>query len=96
MAKSGKLIFQGRSFLEGKIQKIGKKFFENLLFKTFVNSQIFSFLLGDLCEDALDLSSGKLNIDNSWRLGTYCQWLLPVEDDNSYITVEFHKLEVST
>ena len=61
-----------------------------------VNSQIFSFLLGDLCEDALDLSSGKLNIDNSWRLGTYCQWLLPVEDDNSYITVEFHKLEVST
>ena len=26
LAKSGKLIFQGRSFLEGKIQKNGKKF----------------------------------------------------------------------
>ena len=26
LAKSGKFIFQGRSFLEGKIQKNGKKF----------------------------------------------------------------------
>ena len=56
----------------------------------------FSFLQGDLCKDALDLSSGTLNIDNSWKVGTYCQWLIPIEDDNSYITLEFHKLEVST
>ena len=26
LAKSGKVIFQGRAFLEGKIQKNGKKF----------------------------------------------------------------------
>ena len=31
LAKSGKLIFQGRSFLEGKIQKNGKKSTLNFL-----------------------------------------------------------------
>ena len=33
LAKSGKLIFQGRSFLEGKIQKNGKIFKKILLFQ---------------------------------------------------------------
>ena len=31
LAKSGKLIFQGRSSLEGKIQKNGKKFFKKFI-----------------------------------------------------------------
>ena len=31
LAKSGKVIFQGRSFLEGKIQKNGKNFFKNFI-----------------------------------------------------------------
>ena len=31
MAKSRKLIFQGRSFLEGKIQKMKKKFSKNFI-----------------------------------------------------------------
>ena len=56
----------------------------------------FSFLQGDLCKDALDLSSGTLNIDNSWDVGTYCKWLLPIVDDSSYITLEFQDHDVST
>ena len=31
LAKSGKLIFQGRSFLEGKIQKNGNNFLKNFI-----------------------------------------------------------------
>ena len=31
LAKSGKLIFQGRSFLEGKIQKNGKNFLKHFI-----------------------------------------------------------------
>ena len=56
----------------------------------------FSFLQGDVCKDALDLSSGTLNIDNSWKLGTYCKWLLPIVDGSSYITLEFQDHDVST
>ena len=31
LAKSGKVIFQGRAFLEGKIQKNGKKFLNSFI-----------------------------------------------------------------
>ena len=54
-----------------------------------------SFLQDDVCEDALDLSNGTLIIEDKWPLGTSCQWLLSIEDANSYITLEFHDLNVS-
>ena len=44
----------------------------------------------------MDLSKGTLNIDNSWKFGTHCKWLLPIIDDSYYITLEFQDYDVST
>ena len=51
--------------------------------------------LDNLCENALDLSNGKLVVDNNWKIGTYCQWLISAEDENSYTTLEFQNMNVS-
>ena len=51
-------------------------------------------ILDNLCQNALDLINGKLIVDNNWPFGTYCQWLISAEDENSYITLEFQNLNV--
>ena len=61
---------------------------------------ILLFWLGEedeFCKNALDLSNGTgtLTIANEWSVGMYCQWELPIEDDKSYITIEFQHLNVS-
>ena len=56
----------------------------------------FLFSLDDVCKNALDLSKGTLNISDSWKLGTYCQWTIPIKDDNSYVTLEFQDYAVSS
>ena len=50
----------------------------------------------DVCNNALDSSEGILIIDDVWEVGTLCKWLLPIEDENSYITLEFEHLDVRT
>ena len=40
----------------------------------------------DWCENALNLTSGKLIVNKDWPSGTYCQWLITSENNNSYIT----------
>ena len=59
------------------------------------NHFIFTHILDNLCQNALDLTNSKLIIDNNWPLGTYCQWLISAEDENSYITLEFQNINVS-
>ena len=56
----------------------------------------FLFSLDDVCKNALDLSKGTLNIGTSWKFGTYCQWTIPIKDDNSYVTLEFQDYDVSS
>ena len=56
---------------------------------------IFSYVADNLCQNALDLTNRKLIVDNNWPLGTYCQWLISAEDENSYITLEFQNIKVS-
>ena len=56
----------------------------------------FLFSLDDVCKNALDLSKETLNIGASWKLGTYCQWTIPIKDDNSYVTLEFQDYAVSS
>ena len=56
---------------------------------------IFTYVIDNLCQNALDLTNGKLIVDNNWPLGTYCQWLILAEDENSYITLEFQNINVS-
>ena len=56
---------------------------------------IFTYVIDNLCQNALDLTNGKLIVDNNWSVGTYCQWLISAEDENSYITLEFENINVS-
>ena len=48
-----------------------------------------------MCNNALNLSNGKLIVDNNWLVGTYCHWLISAEDENSYITLDFQNINVS-
>ena len=57
-------------------------------------SKLFGFLIDNLCDNALDLKNGNLNIEDNWPLGTYCQWLISAEDDNGYVTLEFQNFNV--
>ena len=59
------------------------------------NNFNFIHALDNLCENALDLTNGNLIVDNNWPLGTYCQWLISAEDENSYITLDFQNINVS-
>ena len=56
---------------------------------------IFTHAIDNLCHNAHDLINRKLIVDNNWPLGTYCQWLISAEDENSYITLEFQNINVS-
>ena len=61
LAKSGKLIFQRRSFLEGKIQKNGKKFFKNFYCsKTFVSKWFIKYLAHINIEHTITISLSVL------------------------------------
>ena len=56
---------------------------------------IFTYVVDNSCQNALDLINGKLIVDNNWPVGTYCQWLISAGDENSYITLEFQNINVS-
>ena len=55
----------------------------------------FTNALETLCQNALNLSSSKLTVDKNWPWGTYCQWLILAEDENSYVTIQFDHIDVS-
>ena len=68
----------------------------NLFGESFANNFIFTYILDNLCKNALDLTNNKLVVNNIWPAGTFCQWLISVEDENSYITLEFQNMNVSS
>ena len=58
------------------------------------NNFIFTHALDNLCENALDLSNGKLIVESYWPGGTYCQWLISAVDDEHYVNLEFENIDV--
>ena len=55
---------------------------------------IFTYVLVNMCNEALDLSIGKL-IVKIMEVNLYCKWLISAEDENSFISLEFQKINVS-
>ena len=59
----------------------------------------FNISIDDLCQNILDLSNGKLTYEDQLQTnlhrGTYCQWLISALDENHYVNLEFHNLDVS-
>ena len=51
-------------------------------------------MIDNLCDNALDLENGILNVKNNLARGTYCQWLISAQDDDSNIILEFHNFNV--
>ena len=60
------------------------------------NNFIFTHALDNLCENALDLSNGKLIVESYWPFGTYCQWLISAVDEKHYVNLEFENIDVRT
>ena len=58
------------------------------------NNFISTHALDNLCENALDLSNGKLIVESYWPGGTYCQWLISAVDDEHYVNLEFENIDV--
>ena len=59
------------------------------------NHFIFTYVLDNLCENALDLSNDKLIVDDTkLQFGTYCQWLISAVDDKHYVILEFENVNV--
>ena len=52
-----------------------------------------ALLTDNLCDNALDLANGQLNVEDNWPQGTYCQWLISAQDD-CYVTLEFQNFHV--
>ena len=55
---------------------------------------IYKHALDKLCENALDLSNGKLIAEGNWPFGTHCQWNISAADDEHYVNLEFENLDV--
>ena len=48
----------------------------------------------NLCDNSLDLTNDTLNVKDNWPDGTYCQWLILAQDNDYYVTLEFHNFNV--
>ena len=51
----------------------------------------------NLCQNALDLTNDEhiLIIQDTWPLGTYCQWMISAKEEvGSYVTLEFNEIKV--
>ena len=48
----------------------------------------------NICDNALNFPNGELIVKDIWFYGTYCQWLISSQDDNSYVTLEFQNFNV--
>ena len=55
----------------------------------------FSVLSTDnLCDNALDLVNGILNVEDNLTHNTYCQWSISTQDNEGYVTLEFENFNV--
>ena len=57
-------------------------------------SNFFALLTDNICDNALDMANGILNVEDNWPHGTYCQWLISHQDNNGYVILEFHNFNV--
>ena len=57
-------------------------------------SNFFALLTDNICDNALDLANGILNVEDNWPHGTYCQWLISAQDNDYYVTLEFQTFNV--
>ena len=57
-------------------------------------SNFFALLTDNICDNALDLANGILNVEDNMPVGTYCQWLISAQDNNGYVTLEFQNFNV--
>ena len=48
----------------------------------------------NICDNALNLANGILNVEDNWPPGTYCQWLISTPDNDDYVTLEFQNFNV--
>ena len=46
----------------------------------------------NVCDNALDLANGILNAPENKDI--YCQWLIPAQDNDSSVTLEFQNINV--
>ena len=57
----------------------------------------FFIFVENLCQNALDLTNDAhiIIIQDTWPLGTYCQWLISAKDEvGGYVTLEFSDTRV--
>ena len=57
-------------------------------------NNFFALLTDDICDNALNLANGILNVESNWPDGTYCQWLISAEDNDGHVTIEFQNFNV--
>ena len=50
----------------------------------------------NLCDNALDLANGILNVEANWPDHTYCQWMISAQDNDGYVTLEFQSFNVNS
>ena len=58
------------------------------------HENVFAPLIDNICDNALDLANGILHVENNWLDGTFCQWVMSTQDNNSYVTLEFQNFNV--
>ena len=68
------------------------KFISCLLILRYVTN--FGLLTDNICDNALDMANGILNVEDNWPDRTYCQWLISAQDENGYVTLEFENFNV--
>ena len=59
-------------------------------------SRHFALLTDNLCDNALDLANGILNVEANWPDRTYCQWMISAQDNDGYVTLEFQSFNVNS
>ena len=62
-----------------------------------MNFVVLFIFVDNLCQNALDLTNDEhiLIIQDTWPLGTYCQWMISAKDEvGSYVTLEFNEIKV--
>ena len=59
-------------------------------------SRHFALLTDNLCDNALDLANGILNVEANWPKHTYCQWMISAQENYGYVTLEFQSFNVNS
>ena len=54
----------------------------------------FALLTDNLCDNALDLANGILNVEDNLPDGIYCQWIISAPEKDGYVTLEFENFNV--